>query len=81
MTVTFRATGPLFSAESASMNASQTQSRQSLNMSGALRYERVAILEAALTIKEQRQRQWWTRVLATVGVIAVTAVGFALAAT
>lgn len=63
------------------MNPSQISSYPSPNVSGALRYERVAILEAALTIKRQRERQWWTKTLTTVGVVALTAVGFILAAT
>ena len=75
MTDALAAIGSFLTAESASMNAPSISSSHVPNVSGALRYERVAILEAALTIKRQRNRQWWAKAFASVGVIALTAVG------
>lgn len=75
MTNVFQAFGSHLTAESASMNSSSISSSHAPNVSGALRYERVAILEAALTIKRQRNRQWWAKAFASVGVIVLMAGG------
>lgn len=72
----FRAT--ILSTESVSMNSSATSPHRPPNVSGAIRYERIAILEAALKIKEQRQRQWWTKALLSVAVLAVAAASVVL---
>lgn len=61
------------------MNSSHLNSQQAPNVSGAIRYERVAILEAALNIKEQRQREFWTKTFAVVGGIALVAACVAVA--
>lgn len=71
--------GPHLTPESASMNASQLNPQQAPNVSGAIRYERVAILEAALNIKERRQREFWMKAVAAVAIIALVTAGFALA--
>ncbi|MEP3479349.1 MAG: hypothetical protein ABJZ55_08885 [Fuerstiella sp.] len=82
MTNAVEAIGSYLTAESASMNAPSISSSHASHashashISGALRYERVAILEAALTIKRQRNRQWWAKAFVSVGVIALTAVVF-----
>lgn len=66
--------------ESDSMNSSSTSPLRPLNISGAIRYERIAVLEAALKIKEQRQRQWWMKTVLSVVALAAVTTGIILTA-
>ena len=60
------------------MNSVPIHSEHPLNVSGALRYERVAILEATLSLKEKRNRQRWIKASAALLVVGTLAVGFVL---
>lgn len=62
------------------MNSPTLSSQPRPNVSGAIRYERIAIFEAALKIKEQRQRQWWVKALLSTAFFAVATTGLVLAA-
>ena len=60
------------------MNSVPIRSEHPPNVSGALRYERVAILEATLSLKEKRDRQRWIKASAALLVVGTLAVGFVL---
>lgn len=51
------------------MNSTADFSQQPPDISGILRYERVANLEAALHIKERRQKEWWSKAALVVAVV------------
>lgn len=78
MTNAVAAVGSLLTAESASMNSPPFSSSQASCVSGAIRYERVAVLEAALTLKRQRNRKWWAKAVASVGVIGLMVAGLVM---